>query len=290
MVERGDNERLGYLYSLAGFAAFSAVDAISKTLSNTHSLTQILFLSGLFACCFALLLARPLGGFGIHSRQGAAVILFRGLISVAIIWLSLAAVALMPIANVYAIRFLGPAITVLLAILILRERPLAVQWGVLLLCLVGIVLILEPGKAVDLLAVCLAAGAALAQAISTILVRHWRAHSTPLADMLIPMVILVGVTGFLLPGHYLPPTEVEWGFYVAMGGLLAVGRLCLTLSLRLAPSSTIAAVQYTQLLWGLLFGWLLFADLPSLSILAGALLIIAASILSIRSIRSKAVG
>ncbi len=289
VTDEGDNERLGYILSLAGFAAFSAVDTISKVLSETHSLPQILFLSGLFASTFAVLLAAPLGGFGVHSGRGAAVIIARGVMSVAMIWLTLYAISLMPIANVYSIRFLAPVITVLLAIALLRERPHRLQWIMLFSCMVGIVLIIEPGGAVDMLAVCLAAGAAVAQAISTILVRLWRAHSTPLADMLIPMGILVVVTGLMLPGRYVQPTYGEWLLYMAAGALLGIGRLCLTVSLRLAPSSRIAAVQYTQLIWGLLFGWLFFSDLPTLSILAGAAMIIAASVLGIRDLRPKKV-
>ncbi len=285
--DENDDERLGYILSLLGFAAFSAADVISKLLSETHALPQILFLSGLFASVFAVIFARPLGSFGVYSARAAVVIIMRGLMSVAMIWLTLSAISMMPIANVYSIRFLAPVITVLLAMAILRERPPLLQWLLLLSCLVGIVLVLKPGDAVDMLAVGLAAGAAFAQAISTVLVRLRRAHSTPLADMLIPMSILVFVTGFLLPGRYIQPTYGEWILYVAAGGLLAIGRLCLTVSLRLAPSSKIAAVQYTQLLWGLLFGWLFFSDLPTPSILAGAAMIIAASAMSIWNLKPK---
>lgn len=288
-VDDDDNERLGYILSLAGFAAFSAVDALSKILSETHSLPQILFLSGLFASAFAVLLAAPLGGLVIYSRQGAAVIVLRGVMSVAMIWLSVSAISLMPIANVYSIRFLAPVMTVLLAMVLLRERPPRLQWIALFFCMVGIVLILDPGGATELLAVSLAAGAAIAQALSTILVRVWKAHSTPLADMLIPMGVLVLMTGLMLPGRYVQPTYGEWLLYAAAGGLLCVGRLCLTISLRLAPSSKVAAVQYTQLLWGLVFGWLFFADLPTLTVLAGAAMIIAASALGIGQLRPKRV-
>ena len=67
-----------------------------------------------------------------------------------------------------------------------------------------------------------------------------------------------------MPDSYIPPTYREWGLYAAAGALLALGRLCLTYSIRMALSSVIAPVQYSQLLWGRLFGWLLFSDAPTI--------------------------
>lgn len=283
-----DNQIFGYALSFVGFAAFSVMDVLSKRLGEAHSLPQILCLSGVFTLLFASLLAKPLGGVRVNSTRVLAIIVMRGLMSVAMTWLTLYAITLMPIANVYSIRFLSPAITVLLALAFLGERPLWLDWAGVALGLAGIALMLGPDGQVDGLAAAMAFGAAVAQSASIILVRHWKAYSTPLADTLIPIGILVTITGVMLPGRFIPPTPEEWLLYVAAGILLATGRLCLTLSIRHAPSSAIASVQYTQLLWGVLFGWLLFSDLPSLSILAGALLIVAGSVLGTLAIRRRA--
>ncbi len=69
-----DSYSVAIVFAVLGFAAFSLMDAVSKILSSSHSLPQVLFFSGVFAVIFSLLLSRPLGGFKIHSAKGWAVV------------------------------------------------------------------------------------------------------------------------------------------------------------------------------------------------------------------------
>lgn len=285
--ERRDDNVAGYLLSLAGFAAFSAMDVISKTLAEDHSLPQVLFLSAAFTLVFAALLAKPLGGFRVGSGKALMVIMGRGLMSVAMIWLTLFALTRMPIAEVYSIRFISPVLTLLLALALLGERPGRLQWVSIAVGFTGILIVLGPQGNLDGLAAMVALGAAIAQALSIILVRAWRAHSTPLADTMIPVGILVVLTAPLLPPRYVPPTTEEWVLYAAAGCLLAFGRLCLTWSIRIAQSSVVAPVQYSQLLWGVLAGWLFFADVPTQELLLGASLIVMSGLIGVYDARRR---
>lgn len=283
-----DNYIAAFIFAILGFAAFSLMDTASKNLSGSHSLPQVLFFSGIFAVFFSLLLAKPLGGFKIHSVQGWAVVSTRGLMSVAMIWLTLYAISRMPIADVYSIRFTSPIITILLALVFLDERPANLQWLSAVIGLAGVLLVLQPSGTMDSLTVVVAFAAAFAQSASTIMVRRWRAQSTPLADTMLPVIILVLVAGILLPERYIPPTPVEWLFYIGAGALLAIGRLCLTLSIRMAQSSVMAPVQYTQLLWSLLFGYLFFAEQPPLVLWVGYCLVLVSGAVGVVASRKTA--
>lgn len=276
-----DNYKAAFTFAIVGFASFSLMDAVSKILSGLHSLPQVLFFSGIFAIFFGLLLAKPLGGFKINSVKGWAVVSARGLMSVAMIWLTLYAISRMPIANVYSIRFTSPIITIFLALVFLNERPVGLQWLSALLGLAGVLVVLQPSGIIDSLAVALAFAAAFAQSASTIMVRRWRAQSTPLADTMLPVIILVLITGVLLPESYTPPTPIDRLFYIGAGALLAIGRLCLTLSIRMAQSSIVAPLQYTQLLWSLLFGYLFFSEQPVLLLWSGYCLVFVSGVIGL---------
>ncbi|TZG36581.1 DMT family transporter [Agrobacterium sp. B1(2019)] len=280
-----DNYIAAFTFGILGFAAFSFMDAASKTLSSSHSLPQVLFFTGVFAIIFGLLMAKPLGGFKIHSAKGWAVVCARGLLSVAMIWLTLYAISRMPIADVYSIRFTSPLITMFLALAFLNERPVRGHWLSACVGLAGVLLVLQPSGVMDRLAVFMAFAAAFAQSASTIMVRRWRTQSTPLADTMLPVIILVLITGILLPDRYTPPTQIEWLLYIGAGALLAIGRLCLTLSIRMAQSSIIAPLQYTQLLWSLLFGYLFFSEQPLLVLWVGYCLILVSGGLGIMARR-----
>ncbi|OOO28368.1 hypothetical protein BS627_02370 [Agrobacterium salinitolerans] len=280
-----DSYSVALVFAVLGFAAFSLMDAVSKTLSSSHSLPQVLFFSGVFAVIFSLLLSKPLGGFKIHSAKGWAVVSTRGVMSAGMIWLTLYAISRMSIADVYSIRFTSPIITILLALVFLRERPISLQWFSAFLGLAGVLIVLQPSGVMDSLAVIMAFAAALAQSASTVMVRRWRAQSTPLADTMLPVVTLVLITGALLPERFIAPTPIEWLFYVGAGALLAVGRLCLTLSIRMAQSSFIAPVQYTQLFWSLLFGYLFFSAQPTLVLWLGYVLVLASGVVGVMASR-----
>lgn len=285
-----DNGIAACIFAILGFAAFSLMDTASKILSGLHSLPQVLFFSGIFAVFFSLLFAKPLGGFKIRSIKGWVIVSARGLMSVAMIWLTLYAISRMPIADVYSIRFTSPFMTILLALIFLGERPGSLQWFSVAVGFTGVLIILEPSGVVDGIAVAVAFAAAFAQSVSIIMVRRWRAQSTPLADTILPVVILVLITGILLPERYIAPTMNEWLFYIGAGALLAIGRLCLTLSLRMAQSSFIAPIQYTQLLWSLLFGYFFFSEQPTLVLWAGYFLVIVSGAMAIIASRKAALA
>ncbi len=255
------------------------MDVVSKLLSAGHPLPQILLLSGVFACLFALPAGRALGGLRVQSAGTLLVVLARGVPSVAMIWLTLAAFTRMPIADVYAVRFTSPILAGLLALMLLREAPTGRQWMATALGFAGVVVMLRPGGEADGWGAAAAFGAAAAQAVSMLTVRHWRARSTLLADMVLPVVILIAVNAALLPGRYVPPTPREWLLYATAGLMLAGGRLCLAYALRLARPGLVAPVQYSQMVWALLFGWMAFGTVPDATLAAGAAAVIAGSVL-----------
>ena len=66
---------------------------------------------------------------------------------------------------------------------------------------------------------------------------------------------------------------------LALLGVVAMAaHLCVTRSLKLAEASVVVPYQYTLIVWALLFGWLVFGDWPTPTMLIGAALIVAAGI------------
>jgi S-adenosylmethionine uptake transporter len=78
----------------------------------------------------------------------------------------------------------------------------------------------------------------------------------------------------MLPSVYIEPTWPDLGWMAMTGLLMSLGHMCLVQSLRWAPVSSVSAFQYTQLVWGLLFGVLLFEDFPDTIALGGAVLVV----------------
>ena len=57
-----------------------------------------------------------------------------------------------------------------------------------------------------------------------------------------------------------------------------VAHVCVNRSLKLAPASTVVPYQYTTIVWAVLFGYLVFGDVPDAWMLAGGTIIIGAGL------------
>jgi drug/metabolite transporter (DMT)-like permease len=63
-----------------------------------------------------------------------------------------------------------------------------------------------------------------------------------------------------------------------VGGLAVLASLCVNRSLKLAPASVVVPYQYSMIIWAAIFGYLVFADVPSPATIAGAAIIIGAGL------------
>src|SRR6185312_6035740 len=110
------------------------------------------------------------------------------------------------------------------------------------------------------------------------------------------LVLVTGqMIGTLVLGAFLAPigwvTPDARGFsLLALLGLVAMfAHLCVNRSLKLAPASVVVPFQYTFILWAIVFGFLVFGDVPDAPLLIGGATIVAAGIFIFRREQVRAV-
>jgi S-adenosylmethionine uptake transporter len=102
----------------------------------------------------------------------------------------------------------------------------------------------------------------------------------------IAVVSALVVLPFAVPGFTLPTSDVWW-LMVLIGFLGATGFVLLTIGLRTTPASAFAIVDYMNILWAALFGYVFFTEVPELRFWIGGALIIAACVLGAWSARKR---
>jgi drug/metabolite transporter (DMT)-like permease len=80
---------------------------------------------------------------------------------------------------------------------------------------------------------------------------------------------------FTIPFGWRMPDGPDLALFVVVGILGGVGQILVTQSYRYADTSVIAPFEYTTMIWALLFGWFVFGDLPTLTMLIGATIVTA---------------
>ncbi len=264
----------GPLLGLLAFALYATHDTVVKYLGGSYSTFQIVFFSGLFSfpLIILMLLKDPTPG-TLRARH-----LWWNLARTASMVTGWAAVfyafSVLPLAQTYAILFSTPLLITLLSIPVLGEKVGVHRGGAVLVGLAGVLIVLRPGGADLTLGHAAALLAAVCSATSSVIVRRIGRDERAAVLMLYPMLASVVVMGAILPFVYVPVVAVDLAAMAVVAALAFSAALCIIAAYRRAEATVVAPMQYSQIIWAALFGWLFFNEFPDLWTVFGALVII----------------
>ncbi|MBB4314874.1 DMT family transporter [Roseospira marina] len=285
------NARGGLLMLCSAFF-FSVMGALIKDLGQSLPTVELLvFRSGIQALVLlpmALLALRDDPG-ALRTRRPVLHAVRLGLGALALLG-GFYALTHLPLATAMAISFSRALFLTLLAVLVLRESVGPHRWGAVVVGFVGVLVILRPWQsgAIDpaMLASLLSAAAVAAMSICVRLLG--RTEGT-LVMMLYPAVFSTLLFAGPAAAHWVMPDARGLILLVTMSLAGGLGQLLLITAYRHAEPSAVAPMNYTQLLWGSLFGFMLFAEFPDGATWAGAGLILTAALYTLHRERRRRV-
>ncbi|TIV86048.1 MAG: DMT family transporter, partial [Mesorhizobium sp.] len=188
-----------------------------------------------------------------------------------------AAVVHLPLADVMSFYMAGPIYVAALSHLLLGEKVGWRRWLAILVGFCGVLIILKPSSAAFSLSSSYALIGSVAFGFAIILGRLLRGTSdTTLVTWQTIGTLIVG--GALTIGAWNTPSALDFGAMLLLGVVSCAAHLMITRALKLAPASTLAPLHYSLLLWAIVFGLVLFGDVPSPRILAGSAIVVLAGI------------
>lgn len=269
----------GALLSLAAFGAYATHDVVVKLLGESFTSFQIMFFSGLMG--FPLVTLMLMG----DRRDGTLIPVhpwwsaLRSVAAVATGVMGFFAFSQLPLATCYAIFFAMPLLITLMAIPLLGEKVGIRRGMAVMVGLLGVLIVLRPGVGDGFSIGHLAAlGAAVTGALTSVIVRKIGQEERSVVLMLYPMVLTFFAMGAMMPFVYVPMTVVDLGLTAVMAFLGMLGALGIIAAYRSAPAVIVAPMQYSQIIWAALYGWLFFGETVDLYTAAGSAVIIASGI------------
>lgn len=287
----------GIAFLIAGIAVFSVQDLILKLLSGGYPLHQAMVLRSLTALPFLLILVHLSGGVKTLFTPGWPRMVMRGLIMFLAYTSYYLALAALPMATTVALYFSAPLMITVLSVLMLHEQVSLPRWLAVLAGFVGVIVMVRPGSELFDWAALLPILSGLAYGISMISARTQGSTQTAAAlafhgnaVFLICALILSAIFGsgafaseqhkslaFLLRG-WATPSLTDVALMMACGVIAAAGLTLLTQAYRIAEANTVAPFEYTGMIWGVLYGWLIWHDWPDSTAWLGITIIIGAGL------------
>ena len=275
---RVDPTLRGMLWAGAAGFLFCQLNTVMRLMAQQLDPGQAQFLRYLFGVIVILPLVYR-SGMAAYMPRNIGGQFARGLVHT--IGLSLWFIALprIPLADNTAIGFTGPIFIMLGAFVFLREPMRWDRWLAALVGFAGVLIVVGPrlsGDGGHYHLVMLAASPVFAASflITKALTRYentgtivvWQAITVSLFSL--PMA---------LP-HWQAPTLLQWSAFLLAGVIGSVGHYFQTRSLHVAEISSTQSVRFLDLLWSAFMGWLVFADVPTVSALAGGMVIVASTL------------
>jgi drug/metabolite transporter (DMT)-like permease len=270
--------------ALLGFFMFSCSDLGTKYLSELYSTIQILFLVGIFGTIILLVLAL----FGLFDKAFISMNYHLHITRGFLLFLSTSCYIYgfslgLTLAEYYTLVFTVPIFATLLATIVHKETAGIQRWLVILAGFAAIVTMAQPGiigisrgTAAVMLGV-------VSAAVAVLLIRSMGKDESVFLLGLFPQLFYAFGTFVFVPANFVWPQPSHWVIFILTGASSSIAAALVAAGYaRANRTASIAPINYSQMLWGVIFGWLVFDDIPKPSVLLGAAIIIFTGIYLIR--------
>ena len=258
---------------------FSIMDICVKWL-DYYPVGQVLFLRFFigFIPIFFIIPKEKLLSFYKTSRPGLHA--FRAFTGAAAIIALFIGLRELPLADVVSLTFGGPIFVTVASIFFLSEKVGIKRWSAVFLGFIGMLLIVQPAF-IDLnfyyitpIVFC------IFFACVAISVRSL-SKTEPNYRIAFYFTFLCSVLGIvtIFKGDWVLPTKIDFLIFIIMGLCGSIANLLLTQSYRLAEASLVTPIKYLSLVFAIVFGFLIWSEIPKLLTLFGALLVITSSLI-----------
>lgn len=303
----------GIAYILVGMIAISLNDMLIKQMSGDYPLHQVVFARSAIGMAFSLVILQAEGGWRELRTSRPWLHVLRGLLVVIANMTYFLALAVMPLADATALFFAAPLFITVLSIPLLGEKVGALRMGAVIVGFAGVVIMQRPWESGDSLqtnrlTLLLPVIAALTYALMQLMTRKLGATSkaSALAIYIQGMFILVSALFWLVAGDgrfaegvdnpslqfllraWVWPDRQDWLYLLGLGVNSAIVGYCLSQAYRLSDAATVAPFEYIGLPLAVLWGWIIWAELPVWEVWIGMALIAGSGLFVFLRERQKA--
>ena len=273
--------QLGFLYMFLSVCAFSIMDLIVKW-SDNYPLGQVIFFRGFFGIVLYYFVIPKERIRDFYFTKRPLLHFSRCFFGLAALLSIFTALRNLPLATVVSISFAAPIFTTIFSIFFLSEKVGYFRWLAVFIGFIGILIISEPG--LSSLNVYYIFPVIFVLGMSYVAISIRQLSSTePVWLISLFFSAAITIAGLLtLPFGWIMPSFYDLTLLSMIGFFGGVANLWLSQSYKLSEVSLVTPLKYLALVFAIVFGYLIWGEVPSGKTLIGAILVIASSIIIFR--------
>jgi drug/metabolite transporter (DMT)-like permease len=222
---------------------------------------------------------------------------WRGLVGTSAMIMGFIALGLLPLPEVTALGYAAPLLTVIFAAMFLGETVRVFRMTAVIVGLIGVLIVLSPrltvmsvdaASKVQTIGAMAALIAAVFAALAQVFIRKLVSTEQTAAIVFYFSLTATVLSLLTIPFGWVVPTPFDATLLIGVGLMGGVGQILLTESYRHAETGVIAPFEYVSMVLSLILGYLVFAEVPTFTMLVGASLVVAAGLFIIW--RERALG
>ena len=269
---------------------FSLLDVSAKWLTQSVDPLQIVFARYAVSMVLVLLLLNPVSHPGVLRTKRPWTQALRSLLLLGSTALNFFALKYLQLAETVSIMFATPLVVALVSGPLLGEWPGPRRLAAIGVGFLGVLVITRPGLGAMHPAALLVLMSCLCYAFYSLATRVLAAFDPPETTMVYSGVAGTLALAPLMPLVWITPSAPEsWLLMLATGAFGGFGHWLLILAHRLAPATVLAPFIYSQIVWMIALGFLVFGQLPDRWTFAGAAIVIASGLYLLYRERVRAV-
>ena len=182
-----------------------------------------------------------------------------------------------PFTDLTLIIFTMPLFVTILSYPLLKEKVARNQYLIVIAGFIGIFIATEPETNNFTIYYFIAVAGSALYGLAVITIRQLGETEAPGTTFFYFTIICTILSGCTLPFDWISPNSMDWAYLFGIGVFGGLAQFAMIKAYKLAPANLIAPVEYTQFLWAIVFGLLIWGEVPSVKTYIGALIIIGAA-------------
>ena len=277
------NERLGIFLMVTTTIVFASQDGLSKYLATEYNVYMVVMIRYWFFAAFIMTISsrKPGGIKQVAKTKTPLLQIFRSLVLVAEMCVTVLAFTLLGLAETHAIFASYPLIIAMLSGPILGEHIGWRRWLAICVGFFGILIILNPGYGIFSPYALVPLAGAILFALYGLLTRYAGQYDNSSTSFFWTGIVgCIAMTAIGL-NFWDPVSQADWSIMLILSASGMLGHFLLIKCYEVAEASTVQPFAYLQLIWASLIGVIIFGEKITTNVLLGACIIVGAGLFTL---------